>query len=84
MDESNIHYGAYPNYSPSDPPETRIAKCIYFELSHGGNELAAARAILRDIERGFIRLPNPRVDLAGASPAQAQRAVGQTESQETK
>lgn len=31
-----------------------------------------------------LRLPNPRVDLAGASPAQVQRVVSQTEPQETK
>jgi hypothetical protein len=29
-------------------------------------------------------LPNPTVDRAGASPAQVQRVVGQTEQQETK
>lgn len=36
----------------------------------------------RHFPNGFAA-PNPRVDLAGASPAQVLRAVGQTESQET-
>ena len=43
----------FPNYEDL-PDLDRIAKCIKFEMSHGGNEIAAARAILRDIERGYI------------------------------
>lgn len=34
---------------------------------------------IRERIASFESLPNPRVDLAGASPAQVQRVVGQTE-----
>lgn len=43
----------FPNYEGLSDLD-RIAKCIEFELSHGGNNIAAARAVLRDIERGYI------------------------------
>lgn len=52
----------FPNYKGLSDID-KIAACIAFELSHGGNNIAAAHAILRDIERGYIL---PHLTLAPA------------------
>jgi hypothetical protein len=61
-DQSNywpvrVKGGAAANYETLDDDRTRMAKCIAFELQHGGDALAAAKALLRDMELGHIRLP---------------------------
>ncbi len=48
----------YPKYELNDNTETRIAKCIQFELEHRGNYKACARAVLRDIKLGYIQFDN--------------------------
>ena len=61
----------FPNYEGLSDLE-KIASCIAFELSHGGNEVAAASAILRDIERGYIlpHLTKYAPDAASATSAE--------------
>lgn len=46
----------YPKYLLEDKIESRIAKCIQFELEHGGDHLACAKAVIRDIKLGYIQL----------------------------
>jgi hypothetical protein len=46
----------FPNYSEHDTPLTRIAKCIQYEMEHGGDITAAAKAVLRDMEWGYFNL----------------------------
>lgn len=46
----------YPEYTDDMSPEEKIALCIEFEVEHGGNFLAAAKAILRDIKFGHIKI----------------------------
>jgi len=50
-------------YEDADDSRTRIAKCIAFELHNGGSVLAAAKAILRDVELGYITLPQPEPEV---------------------
>lgn len=45
----------YPKYELGDSLLDQIAKCINFELDHGGNAYAAAQALLRDIKAGYIK-----------------------------
>jgi hypothetical protein len=45
----------YPVYDKNDNTETRIAKCIRFELEHGGDYVACGKAVVRDIKWGYIR-----------------------------
>ena len=47
---------SYPTYKEGDDACTRMAACIDFEMSNGGNAIAAAKAIMRDVERGHIFL----------------------------
>lgn len=53
-----VRGGSLPRYDETDSLRLRIAKCIAFELQHGGDAMAAADALLRDIEWGYIHLPN--------------------------
>ena len=46
----------YPTYTDDMQVDEQLAACIEFEISRGGNYLAAARAILRDIDYGYITL----------------------------
>ena len=49
----------YPSYRDDEPAMQRLAKCIAFELSAGGNAAAAAMAVMRDVRLGYINLPSP-------------------------
>lgn len=49
----------YPSYMDDEPMMQRLAKCIAFELSAGGNAAAAAMAVMRDVRLGHINLPSP-------------------------
>jgi len=50
--------GGLPCYSASSTPVERIEKCLEHEYYYGGNHKAAAAAIMRDIELGYIKLPS--------------------------
>lgn len=65
-----VPWSVYPDYRDSDSAEIRLATCIRFEFAHGGNEIAAARAILRDVARGDIVLPS-REPAPAALPPEA-------------
>lgn len=47
---------AYPEYLDAEDAAQRIVRCIDHELSHGGDFLAGARAVVRDIELGYIKV----------------------------
>ena len=46
-----------PYYQENNNLEKRLATCIEHELRHGGNYLAAAASITREIGLGYIKLP---------------------------
>lgn len=56
IEDNSIRCHHYPVYEKDDSAENRIAKCIQFELTHGGNHISGAKAIIRDIKWGYIKL----------------------------
>lgn len=61
----------YPKYTNDMQLDEQIAACIEFEIAHGGSYLAAARAILRDIDYGHI--PLRRYNKSAQQPNSADR-----------
>ena len=59
----------YPRYTDDRSAVTRIAQVIAHEMGHGGNEEAAARSIVLEVERGWIGFPESSRDAAGATVA---------------
>jgi len=56
IEDNSIRCHHYPVYEKDDSAENRIAKCIQFELTHSGNHISSAKAIMRDIKWGYIKL----------------------------
>jgi hypothetical protein len=46
--------GGVPHYPESEGLQERLARCIEHELYYGGNHEAAAAAIIRDVNLGYI------------------------------
>ena len=47
--------GGVPHYPESEGLQERLSRCIEHELYYGGNHEAAAAAIIRDVNLGYIR-----------------------------
>lgn len=65
----------YPSYRDDEPAMQRLAKCIAFELSAGGNAAAAAMAVMRDVRLGYINLPSPAWRDSIRAAVDAERAI---------
>jgi hypothetical protein len=63
--------GGVPNYPESEGLQERLARCIEHELYYGGNHEAAAAAIIRDVNLGYI---NQLTSSDNATPTTGEKA----------